>query len=352
MAKDYIKIEGEDLGYLIFLRLKRLQSKKICQKVIQKKLKLMQRSCNDSLLEKKSEDLASAIKSSLGFLKSNPESLNQWILDRYYGLMQLTIAEQLASPEEIDLQKIESYTKNGHGLKTIGNSDDPSSFLIYLTEQGYFSKYLAFLGCDVKPDYILTAKKADSDSNRHLMASLKELFARIPEIGNSVEEILGSPPYALHVGGNEFSGLCIYTKNIPEDFDDYEHPFKERQAGTELYENVTVCPSIIINKDNNWREQVDTYRSAFCGSSFIIPLKNGIKDIVGLHFMILYALSIIVRYYPSVWSKIESGHADDFRALIETYLSIFDRIIIKIMLERIEGIEIHEAPAGSLFSST
>ena len=51
--------------------------------------------------------------------------------------------------------------------------------------------------------------------------------------------------------------------------------------------------------------------------------------------MILYALSIVVRYLPSLWHDIEDGDLDNIRALIEHYLVIVDNVLPRLAVERI-----------------
>jgi hypothetical protein len=70
---------------------------------------------------------------------------------------------------------------------------------------------------------------------------------------------------------------------------------------------------------------------------FICPVHKCIQDPIAINFILLYGLSIIVRYYPLFWYEISSGALNQYYSLIEYYLSIFDQVILEKMLERITG---------------
>ena len=100
-----------------------------------------------------------------------------------------------------------------------------------------------------------------------------------------------------------------------------------------------------------WWRQLKLYKSSYSATSSILPVKKVVDDIVAIHFMLLYALSIIVRYYPSLWDRIEYGEFDDVGSIIEYYLSTFDKIILEEMIKRIEGKDVGIATPGSLNST-
>jgi hypothetical protein len=65
-----------------------------------------------------------------------------------------------------------------------------------------------------------------------------------------------------------------------------------------------------------WHQCMDLYKSGYSGTSYIVPLWDCIRDPMLLHFVVLYALSIVVRYLPALWHEIEDGELDHLRALI------------------------------------
>jgi hypothetical protein len=67
-----------------------------------------------------------------------------------------------------------------------------------------------------------------------------------------------------------------------------------------------------------------------------------------LHFVILYALSIVVRYLPALWHEIEDGALDHLRALIEHYLVIVDNVLPRLAIESIIGRRFIVVQPGSM----
>ena len=55
--------------------------------------------------------------------------------------------------------------------------------------------------------------------------------------------------------------------------------------------------------------------------------------------MTLFALSIIVRYQPSLWHDIEEGSLNHIRSLLEYYVTIVDEVLPAIAIERVTGIK-------------
>jgi hypothetical protein len=53
--------------------------------------------------------------------------------------------------------------------------------------------------------------------------------------------------------------------------------------------------------------------------------------------VILYALSIVVRYRPSLWRRIQEGDLDHVRVLIEAFLFVVERVLPEQFLEKILG---------------
>jgi hypothetical protein len=68
--------------------------------------------------------------------------------------------------------------------------------------------------------------------------------------------------------------------------------------------------------------------------------------------VILYALSIVVRYLPSLWYEIDHGSLDHIKALLEEYIVITDRVLPRLAIERIAGINLRVLPPDSLMGPT
>jgi len=53
--------------------------------------------------------------------------------------------------------------------------------------------------------------------------------------------------------------------------------------------------------------------------------------------VVLPALSIIVRYRPSLWRRILDGDLDHLRTLIEAFIAVAERILPQAFLETVTG---------------
>jgi hypothetical protein len=94
-----------------------------------------------------------------------------------------------------------------------------------------------------------------------------------------------------------------------------------------------------------WWGYFPHYKSDYTGTSVIAPFW-GMSDVMALHLVTLYALSIVVRYMPSLWQRVEVGELDHIKALLEGYLAIFDRVGPAMALERITGVKLELAQPG------
>ena len=99
-----------------------------------------------------------------------------------------------------------------------------------------------------------------------------------------------------------------------------------------------------------WYKSLPLYHG-INGTSLIVPFW-GMSDVFLLHFVILYALSIIVRYLPSFWYEIEYGKLDHIKVLLEEYIAVADRVIPELAIERISGICLRIVQPGSLMCPT
>jgi hypothetical protein len=99
-----------------------------------------------------------------------------------------------------------------------------------------------------------------------------------------------------------------------------------------------------------WFKSLSLYHG-INGTSIIVPFW-GLNDVFLLHFVILYALSIVVRYLPSLWYEIDHGSLDHIKALLEEYIVITDRVLPRLAIERIAGINLRVLPPDSLMGPT
>lgn len=378
------QLVAENIAEAVWLRLRRLTSSTLCQRVIEAR----HPSLPVLVLEKKGQEVASSVRSALGYWQSQAASLNAKVLARYYALLQMSIAEQLASPNSTaDLKEIQSHMESGHGLWTITahGMDFPASYMVACRNRGHFYEYCRFRGIDLTP-YVSKARPNswdDLSTERDRLISLADLLRRIPELQLLIEETLGTEPLSFRV--------AYATKNhIVQSERMHEHAQKTGQMllnppisgpSTETYigiyphgqrltaeylnsfdlpitnirpeEDTATKSSYFIGdfthpSDKHWYQYLQTYKSGYCGTSIIVPFWGNIADPFIIHFMTLYALSIIVRYLPLLWHEIEDGKLDHIRALIEHYVVIVDNVLPQLAVQRLTGRRLFAVQPGSL----
>jgi hypothetical protein len=380
------QLVAEDLRQAIWLRLRRLTSSNVCSRVIAaRKIDL-----SAEVATRKGQEAASSIRSALGYWESQPASLNAKVLTRYYALLQITIAEQVADPRSTaGLREIQSHTEAGHGLWTMADPEKefPSGYMIACRNRGHFYEYCRFRGIDVA-SFASKARPEQWDQlreeTRTRLVSLADMFRRIPELQSLLGETLGVTPLSFHVG-HAAENMTRQSEQWEEDFRAGRAPQFDRQSTTsaEQVTYVAIYPhgqnlkgeylnSLDLPLKNirpssegddqpyfvgdvthpnkiHWSEFLDTYKSGYCGTSIIVPVWGKVADPLLIHFITLYALSIVVRYLPLLWHEIEDGNLNHVRALIEQYLAIVDNVLPQIAIERITGRRLIAVQPGSLF---
>lgn len=382
---------ADDHNELVWLRFKRLTNSKLCEQLLNDKQIRLQVNLDHEILQRKAIGLASVVDSGLGYWEQNKNRLNSWVLSRYYALLQMTIAEQVASIKNTDdLGSVQRHTEFGHGLATFKSSNNfPSDFLIYAIRSGHFYSYGKFLDIPIK-DISLERKIRDKNiPDPSLLISVKELFKRIPELQSVIREYFNECPLSFNIGSSRKNDSIrleeLRKRNTTTPFQSEDLSLESNiEGGNEkityisLYSHdetdITIeqlnClglpffdVELIKDSHNNkkyfeakfrhplqgyWWEHISLYRSSYCATSIIAPVFNRIEDIVVINSMLLYGLSIIVRYMPDLWYEITSGELSIYSSLLEYYLTVFDRVMPKLMLERITELEMRVSYPGSL----
>ena len=380
------RLVAENVPEAVWLRLRRLTSSVLCSRIVAR------RGSTES--ESKGREIAWAVRSALGYWQSGALALNAKVLTRYYALLQISIAEELSSPaSNANLLSIQRRTEyGGHGLTTIVDPSPsekfPFNYYIACLKNGHFYSYCKYLGLDLS-QYAFEKRPRNwldlDEAEKTRLISLTDLFRRVPELQPLLDECLGALPLSLHVRGSSKNmseqvkrsqehmrktGQMVF--NVPPAGETvttyvsiYPHgakidqaylnslnlPFRNIQPTVDQVFKTAYFESEISHpKDRNWGQCVELYKSGYSGTSFIVPFWSGISDPFIIHFMILYALSIVVRYLPSLWHEIEDGALDHIRALIEHYLAIVDNVIAHLAVEKITGRRLLVTPPGSLFA--
>lgn len=372
---NYEELIADDRTEMVWLRIQRLTSETLCRKLIKERVPEI----DDELLKAKASGLSSAVRGALGFWGGEALDLNSKVLSRYYGLLQLTIAEQIVASPNLLLKEIEDFTKYGHGLFTLSDPEDifPTAFKIGLLNSGYFQKYLGFRRVEIEENIFKKRPRKWAeldDSEKSKIVSLPELFCRVPELQTVVREYLDRPPLSFRVAESILNGTQIFTighHKSNESFCQLENRnpdynpevtsgvaifYQDRDFSVEFLNSLGLPLTDIIEASppgqgwgthfvgtlhhslkTKWYEKLRPHYSAYCSPSLIAPLWNRVTDPLIINFLILYGLSIIVRYLPATWHRIDQGDLDDFRELLKHYFVMVDKVVPEMMYERITG---------------
>jgi len=102
------------------------------------------------------------------------------------------------------------------------------------------------------------------------------------------------------------------------------------------------CYSVFIRHDyddkkETWDKFLNTHYNAYSPYSVLIPLK-GLKDDWSVYaVMTLYTYSIIVRYYPNIWRRMQFGEFDKYYAVCLQFAKIIEKVLPHIFYEYISG---------------
>lgn len=383
--------KAENIDEIIWLRLNRLKSVKLCENLIRKKLSKSPNSLiTEEIIKSKAVGLSSAIDSAIGYWQVNPQSINAKVLSRYYFLLQMTIAEQVCSVKNTaDLKEVQKHTEYGHGLGTITQPtlEFPENYYTFAIRGGHFHSYTKSLGIDTKKYDFEKRPRVfsdieDKDSSK--IVNLIDLFRRIPELSNVIEEYTDKPPLSLHIGyslmdnqhgfdaiknhmdktgkytlsapitsAETNSFINIYSESnkvTPEYLSTLGMPLTDFQIKTDTHsQEKYIIGKLIHPSDKQWHQYLKTYRSSYSPTTYVVPLWGETSDNIVINFTLLYTLSIIVRYLPDLWYRINTGDLDHIGSLIEYYVSTIDHILPLQMLERITEANISIHQPGSMF---
>jgi hypothetical protein len=382
------RLVAENVTEAVWLRLRRLTSSVLCSKILARRAP----SLDSALIQKKGEQTAYAVRSALGYWETSASALNAKVLTRYYALLQISIADQVASPDsELDLEQIQRHTESGHGLCTIADVDSvfPTNYKIACLKGGHLYRYCRHRGIDLDP-YAFSKRPRKiaslTDDEKAKLIPLADILRRVPELQPLIKECLGVGPLSFQVAHSQRNvteqiervsehrrktGQIVF--NVPPTGDTqttYVSIYSEDEEVNAAHLKSLGLPFqniALVDEDANemrhfdgelihstgvyWHETIDLYKSGYSATSVIAPFW-GIRDPFIIHLIILYALSIVVRYLPSLWHDIEDGALNHLRALIEHYISIVDNVVPRLAIERITGAELVVVQPGSLMAPT
>lgn len=96
-----------------------------------------------------------------------------------------------------------------------------------------------------------------------------------------------------------------------------------------------------------WYQILPIHRSpSRPGGALILPVIAGVSEYRAIAFSLLYALSILVRYRPGAWRRVEDGDWDAYLTLERPLLGTFERLLPEQFLESITGEHVTAAQPG------
>jgi hypothetical protein len=100
---------------------------------------------------------------------------------------------------------------------------------------------------------------------------------------------------------------------------------------------------------NIWWDALRVHHSPFKRDALIMPIFGLVDEYRAICVVLLYALSIVVRYRPGIWRRVQEGDLDHMRVLIEAFLAVVERVLPEQFLETVTGQRIFAKQPGSFF---
>ena len=344
---DTIRIIEENPLEQIYTQLRALTSKSVAYKAVKRHDSEHETNLSTGAMESKAEGISHLVQNAIDYYNNaSTENMTQRMLNLYYGTIAFMEAEMLAYGNEYEnLSAIEQITKiGGHGLTTMGAATDLKDFFVAGLNNGLFRAWLSHRGIDVSD---FPASKKEAAKKADFTISLYDLLCHIPELQNIMQEIDSEyKPYflfpsfdmslshTLSLGQNKsvyqrkFNGSCINLLNL-EGKCDYDW---EKQLIESFFAPFTIIGKYKDNqtKSEGWKAFVihdkdarhwDSYTThkGLSNRVIIAPLYNKTDEWDVYVVMVLYTLSIIVRYMPNLWSRIMMGDLDSYKAVFTSF---------------------------------
>jgi hypothetical protein len=309
----------------IWSRLDQFASVTLAEKLVARRATERSVELTPEAIKSKAAGLAFTIRNASDYFRDTPfESLNKRILSLYYGALALASAEMMASPVgPTDLDEVEGITKQGHGLYTVPSATgDFGGLSLGVLATGFFPRWVSFLGHDTS-QYPRAKAKTSSDLEKQ-------------------------PHGQNQQTGSTYIHLLDQSGRIQEE--------SLKSAGWPLAEITSIAAtgsgrSFRARVDHPgrgfWFEALMLHRSPFKeGPTLIMPVFGDVSEHRIISVVTLYALSILVRYMPSSWRRIEGGDWDEHLALVKNAVGVFERLLPEQFLESIINERINAKQPG------
>jgi hypothetical protein len=357
----------------IWLRLRQLSSVTLARKLVAARAADAKIVLDDSVLHAKAEGVAFALRNAIDYFHvRDGQNVSQRVLNLYYGSMSFAFAEMLAAPAgPATLSKIEESTKQGHGLCTVdGDKEGLEHIVVGVIATGFFPTWMRFLGLPTdtfpkqKPKVYADLGKQSATT----WVTVEQLFARIPEVADLFTDIFESKPaWVTPIYDQDANdGPSLYGKKERPTttyavlLDDSARLTKEDiVAFPGPISQITEIPSkdagrhfrVAVDSRGKdlWWDAIPVHHSPFERTALIVPLFGAVGEYRAICVVLLYALSIVVRYRPSVWRRVQEGDLDHLRVLIEAFLAVVERVLPEQFLEKVTGQRVFAKQPGSFW---
>ena len=368
------RLTAENPLEAVISRLQQFTSEKLAAKLVERRAATEDITLTPGAIAAKATGVAYSMRSALDYVVSTPhDSLNRRVLGLYYGTMALAQAEMLASPSgPFDLGEVEGMTKYGHGLYALAVPEGGfGDIRVGVLATGFFPQWMNFLSRDTS-GYPTTRPRSAADLEAvpaGMVCSLRDLFASMPEIADLFAEVFGGPPGWISVAYDQEANLRRPALNATArkvgstyglfldrsgqvsvgSLKSAGWPLAEIQQGNDDEGTGTVFRARVDHAGYDlWWTVLPTHSSPFGNSpALLFPTVGGLREYRTIAAVTLYALSIMARYMPSAWRRMEGGDEDQYLALVQASLVVWERLLPEHFLQSIAGETVHTAQPGS-----
>ena len=181
---------------------------------------------------------------------------------------------------------------------------------------------------------------------------LPDLFASMPEIDDLYAEVVGGPPRWISVAYDQVANARRPARKVTSTYGllldssgkvsvDSLHsagwPIAEIRQETDGEGTGSVFRARVdhAGHDTMW-PVLPTHSSPFGNNpALLFPTMGGLREYRTIAAVTLYALSIMARYMPGAWRRIEGGDQDHYLALVQASLAVWERLLPEHFLESI-----------------
>lgn len=370
---DIIRMLSDNPSEQVMMLLQSLTSKEIAIEILKDKFNNIE--ISDEIVFSKAEGISLLIQNAIDYFNSDKENLTKRLLNLYYGTVAFIEAEILAAPNHkfVDLGSVEKITTNGHGLYTVDfNGHNIKNLYIGILEKGrgLFPEWLDSRG--IKADDF-SKKRAKENNLDPYCVPFVELLERIPELStllmlseSNYRARYIQPVFAQEMNrqfslkaetksyvsqkNGSYVKLYDYTDTIAmKDIYNYLGPISQIEEVVEK-DNYNAYSFLVEHSDDEyWWQKLNIHKSSFSRDMILESVLGRFDDWEIFAVMILYALSILVRYRPNLWGNVLHGTQDRYGAVFSQFAKVCERELPHIFFEKIYGKKLSVTQPGSIF---